>query len=136
MLDETTLVGLRDRFAVERLDAVGLDGACMICFTFGHFQDGTAQLAKGQVYYPPDGGDPAAHAHTTHQDIDLDEVQAAIVALRADLTELAEAQPDFADLLEREVERLTNLTEAGPNPTLGHISEAARLALHVRRLVW
>ncbi len=136
MLDETALASFRDRFAVERLDAVGLDGACMVCFTFGRFRDGKAQLANGQVYYPPDTDDATrSHTHATHQDIDLDEAQAAVVALRAELTELAGTQPDFADLMERELERLTDLTEAGPNPTLSHISEAARLALHVHRLL-
>jgi hypothetical protein len=43
LLDDATLRGFRDRIAVEQLDAVGLDGACMVCFTFGRFQDGKPQ---------------------------------------------------------------------------------------------
>jgi hypothetical protein len=135
VLDEAALIGFRDRFAVERLDAVGLDGTCMVCFAFRGFQDGTAQQVKGHVYYPPDSDEATAHAHATHPQIDRDQAQVAVVALRAELTELAETQPDFADLLERAVERLADLTEAGLNPAR-HISEAARLALHVRRLVY
>jgi hypothetical protein len=134
MLEDTTLLTLRDRFAVEQLDAIGLDGTCMVCFTFGRFEDGKPQPINGQVYYPPLGTVDGPHVHNTHQAVDRDESQAAIETLRTELTELASLQPDFTDLVERERERLTDLTDDGPNPTLGHISAAARLALHVHRL--
>jgi hypothetical protein len=135
LLEDTTLLTLRDRFAVEQFDAIGLDGTCMVCFTFGHFEDGKPQPINGQLYYPPRGADDGPHLHTTHQAVAQDEAQAAIETLRAELTELASLQPDFTDLLEREGEHLTDLTDEGPNPSLSHISAAARLALHVRRLV-